>query len=529
MQISYELDPTRTDSTIVNTLWFSFLVFSIAAAVNSLLGSTWKRAMYRSPKHRVPWWVLIWIKRSPLVFLVLSVVCFSIGLCAFSYASGQPRITSTFTTVLTALTSFGLAAVSIWFALERWVFARHRGQKLLSDVLRETTGYFIWYSAVELLYRFCYFLYRNVFKFEKLVSKVLSMFSEMCRFHRDNDQELDDIEAPASPQSPPQPPVNSPTSPNDVVPETPASPSAAEGQRIAPSQGKLLWKSMVRTVKLHSNINASSSTSHPMNMLENRPIPLRKGTSSSSTGTGMIGLVNATVGPGEHNKTMAFLEPTQELPAHTGHVKHIQFSPDGKYLATSSWDRTSVIFKVGDPFVSHRVLAHTRGFVGQVAWSPAGNTLLTKFDRGIKVWTAEDIRGNVLDSYDLGHIMFRPLTGLKPSKSRDEKRLVVYNLETKQVESQTPVWDDVRDITIAQARSNIIALISYENKAPPQLWKIELIKERDSNAKVARLTLQHTYMTKIAVNFAGPSYFGGQNNEFVLCAGKGTPTALFVL
>lgn len=43
----------------------------------------------RSPGHRVPWWVLIWIKRSPLVFLVMSVACFSIGLCLFTYASGQ--------------------------------------------------------------------------------------------------------------------------------------------------------------------------------------------------------------------------------------------------------------------------------------------------------------------------------------------------------------------------------------------------------------------------------------------------------
>lgn len=43
----------------------------------------------RSPGHRVPWWVLIWIKRSPLAFLVLSVACFSIGLVLFAYSSNQ--------------------------------------------------------------------------------------------------------------------------------------------------------------------------------------------------------------------------------------------------------------------------------------------------------------------------------------------------------------------------------------------------------------------------------------------------------
>ncbi|RXW19264.1 hypothetical protein EST38_g6604 [Candolleomyces aberdarensis] len=111
-------------------------------------------------------------------------------------------------------------------------------------------------------------------------------------------------------------------------------------------------------------------------------------------------------------------------------------------------------------------------------------------------------------------------TGLKPIKSEREKRLVVYNLETKRVERQMPVLNDVRNITIAEARSGTIALISYENKAPPQLWKIELIKEQDSNAMVANLTLRHTYMPKISVDFAGPSYFGGQNNELVICAGQ---------
>lgn len=40
-----------------------------------------------------------------------------------------------------------------------------------------------------------------------------------------------------------------------------------------------------------------------------------------------------------------------------------------------------------NPFTSHRVLAHPQGFVGQVAWSANGNTLLTKLGRGVKLWT----------------------------------------------------------------------------------------------------------------------------------------------
>lgn len=77
-----------------------------------------------------------------------------------------------------------------------------------------------------------------------------------------------------------------------------------------------------------------------------------------------------------------------------------------------------------------------------------------------------------------------------------------------------------------------MALVSYENKvrlrsgpktcphrcilqAPPQLWKLDLVKD------TARLSLRHTYIPKVPVDFAGPSYFGGKNDQLVLCAGKG--------
>ena len=52
-------------------------------------------------------------------------------------------------------------------------------------------------------------------------------------------------------------------------------------------------------------------------------------------------------------------------------------------------------------------------------------------------------------------------------------------------------------------------------QAPPQLWKLDWVKDS------VRLSLRHTYMPKVTVDFAGPSYFGGKNDQLVLCAGKG--------
>ncbi|KAE9393814.1 WD40 repeat-like protein [Gymnopus androsaceus JB14] len=278
--------------------------------------------------------------------------------------------------------------------------------------------------------------------------------------------------------------------------------------------------------------------------------------------------------------------------AHQAPITHLQFSPDGKFLATSSWDRTSAILRVENSVVTHhRTLAHARGFVTQVAWSPTGYLLLTKSNRGVKVWTQDgvcqrtidrdvyvesitwfpsgegessgywlfplgksffllffaaflsvegsnvvkvDLKGNVIGIYDFGNIKLQDVTvtpdgvrllgvgpllqspdGLLPSRSRAEKRLAIYNMDTEQIEHATPVLNDVKDISLARnTRTGLVALVSYENRAPPQLWKLETVQD------AARLTLRHIYMPKSPVDFACPSYFAGKNDELVLCAGK---------
>lgn len=67
-------------------------------------------------------------------------------------------------------------------------------------------------------------------------------------------------------------------------------------------------------------------------------------------------------------------------------------------------------------------------------------------------------------------------------------------------------------------------------QAPPQLWKVELVKKPAGFPTVppettARLSLRHTYMPRANVDFAGPSYFGGKDDQLIVCAGKGRPTS----
>ena len=59
----------------------------------------------RSPVVHVPWWVLIWINRSPLFFLVVSITCFSVGLVLFAFSSNQVSIVFRGFTIYTPLRS----------------------------------------------------------------------------------------------------------------------------------------------------------------------------------------------------------------------------------------------------------------------------------------------------------------------------------------------------------------------------------------------------------------------------------------
>ncbi|CAE6439560.1 unnamed protein product [Rhizoctonia solani] len=85
----------------------------------------------------------------------------------------------------------------------------------------------------------------------------------------------------------------------------------------------------------------------------------------------------------------------------------------------------------------------------------------------------------------------------QPINSRYEKRILIYNFRTGEVESQVPLLQDVRDIALTTLGN--YALVSYENKAPPQTWRINEInvrKEDGSDITKCQLTISQTYVTK---------------------------------
>jgi WD40 repeat protein len=73
---------------------------------------------------------------------------------------------------------------------------------------------------------------------------------------------------------------------------------------------------------------------------------------------------------------------------HTNEVTAISWSPDGRYIASGSWDHTVQVWnaKTGQPLVIYR--GHSDN-VDALAWSPDGRLIASgSWDRTVQVWQA---------------------------------------------------------------------------------------------------------------------------------------------
>eukprot|EP01088_Endostelium_zonatum_P000816 TRINITY_DN1106_c0_g1_i2.p1 TRINITY_DN1106_c0_g1~~TRINITY_DN1106_c0_g1_i2.p1 ORF type:complete len:567 (-),score=104.92 TRINITY_DN1106_c0_g1_i2:90-1790(-) len=76
------------------------------------------------------------------------------------------------------------------------------------------------------------------------------------------------------------------------------------------------------------------------------------------------------------------------LDKHTSEVWHIEFSHDGRFLASASKDKTVIIWAVSNSVFTpvHTLSAHTKP-IANIAWSPDDSMLLTtSYDKKIKLW-----------------------------------------------------------------------------------------------------------------------------------------------
>ncbi|KAG8732880.1 hypothetical protein FRC10_000546 [Ceratobasidium sp. 414] len=576
----------------------------------------------------------------PHFSLQLAVSPFISPALVFTYSSGQSPVVSALVTAFTILLNSNSVSVGLWFASERWTFSRTRGQRWLFDILNDFQAKVNKYLGITWIIRRWPKDARTRLmswirvQIHNIRLALQNMYSCCGRRRRPVDEEKDHAsDYPGAVY--PRPGDFDAGSITETVMSGPASPGRTSEQRTLPVSGSVL------SVSTHNGVGSvagqsSGSPSLAQALLraapgtglsglsqtpegEERPKPLRlkllvekviavnkmsanraklaaRARAESDLVTGGRRESNDNYGSTSYahkarirdlKPGLACLQISQFLNEHLALVKHMQFSPQGDFLATCSWDRTAIIWRITETNVElYLKLYHpvsTGGFVNQVAWSPDGSKLLTRTQKGLKLWDAAtgnghkaigrprpiqsaawmpegqgilsveyklqrrgdvqpvtdtclvhlDSNGTVINSHTLPRIqiwdtaimadgvrvvavgtLLRSVDNLRPTKSRAEKRLLVYNMKTREVEHHVPLLQDVRNVTLScHTQKSTYALISYENKAPPQMWRIDMKTGVKPGEPVARLILVH-------FDFAGQSYFGGPNDSFVCCSSK---------
>lgn len=89
-------------------------------------------------------------------------------------------------------------------------------------------------------------------------------------------------------------------------------------------------------------------------------------------------------------RTSNLLAPTMQLLGHGGDVTAMRFSPDGTALASGSFDRTLLLWRVYDECENYMMLRGHKNAVLQVHWLPSGDGLVScSADRSVRAWDAE--------------------------------------------------------------------------------------------------------------------------------------------
>src|ERR687889_705598 len=89
----------------------------------------------------------------------------------------------------------------------------------------------------------------------------------------------------------------------------------------------------------------------------------------------------------QHPSIKARAEKT--LAAHSAQVWQVAFSPDGRYLASASVDKTVKLWRMPEAELA-RTLTHPEG-VTSIAFSPDGQQLATgSYDRALRIWNLLD-------------------------------------------------------------------------------------------------------------------------------------------
>lgn len=238
----------------------------------------------------------------------------------------------------------------------------------------------------------------------------------------------------------------------------------------------------------------------------------------------------------------------QVLESHKNEVWFLQFSNNGKYLASASKDCSAIIWEIteGDSFsMKHRLSAHQKP-VSFVAWSPDDKLLLTcGIEEVVKLWNVET--GECKLTYDKANSGFTSC-GWFPDGERFisggvDKCIYIWDLEGKELDSwkgqgmpkisDLAVTSDGKEI-ISICGDNAIVMYNLDTKTERLIEEesgiTSLCVSKDSRFLLLNLANQEIHLwdigarSKLLLKYKGHrqgryvirSCFGGSDLAFVV-------------
>ncbi|KAF8339885.1 quinon protein alcohol dehydrogenase-like superfamily [Cantharellus anzutake] len=512
---------------------------------------SWTLVVYSSPVPAVPWWISIWATKTSLFFLIASVATFALGLICFAFSTfPHTRYIPVCVTAVAALSASSLFLVSLWFLRDYRTFRENKGSRhprlgWILDRLRSTSKV---YSGPK--NRIRTFLGRRSVPGDNVLP-IVSGIIEGDFLEHEREKEM---------KYPERGSMSGLMTPSRTL-SMAASGGNALGREIGPRSGaesQVLSQFSQALSRIRANLELDKGSRKPIQRFRE---VVMKVVNNNRLAKEEWRMSLASIGP-----ALKSLSLSHTMKEHAATIQDIKFSPDGDFLATCSWDQTAIVWRIGTLMQLHRMLQFQgANYPSRLAWASNNELLAVKLAKGYVIWNIStgkkhppvnrvgivqnitwmpdgkslmctegtyiyhmDMDGTELWkvnlTYSLDEVVITPdgkrllAVGtlnvtpddeqLAPSRSRPERRIILFNIEERKTIHEMPTLNDVQGLSLSVSGS--VLLVTHEEKTPPQLFRVN----------PTWLALLHTYPIPNAMEYAGSSQLGIPGPTFAVGAPK---------